>query len=183
MGAGRFLGSFVQATFFGGTYEDLAFEVRVLKGEIARLHERLDKETTALRERIDVLEGKTPKGKGRGRLSILGSADAEDARGDRQDAAPTPPTNSVPPASTATRAAPAAIGLEAVGDRPAFDPAMTIRAAWLARASSPPVFARHHLPGCVDCAMSHTETLAEGAALHGIDVDALIADLRAAAEH
>jgi hybrid cluster-associated redox disulfide protein len=60
---------------------------------------------------------------------------------------------------------------------------MTIRAAWLARASSPPVFARHHLPGCVDCAMSHTETLAEGAALHGIDVDALIADLRAAAEH
>ena len=42
MGVKRSVGSFVQSIFFGGTHEDLAFEVQVLKKEVAELKGRLD---------------------------------------------------------------------------------------------------------------------------------------------
>lgn len=41
------------------------------------------------------------------------------------------------------------------------------------------VFAKYGL-GCVGCMASHYETLGQGAGAHGIDVDALIADLNKA---
>mgnify|MGYP000846726178 FL=1 len=41
---------------------------------------------------------------------------------------------------------------------------------------SVPVFFKHGL-GCLGCAAAHFETIEQGAAAHGIDIDALIADL------
>ena len=38
------------------------------------------------------------------------------------------------------------------------------------------VFFRHGL-GCIGCAMAHFENIRQGAMAHGIDVEALIADL------
>lgn len=38
------------------------------------------------------------------------------------------------------------------------------------------VFQNHGL-GCVGCMLAHFETLGEGAAAHGIDVDSLVGDL------
>ena len=63
MSAPRFLGDFLQSMLFGGTYDDVAFELRVLKSELARVHERLDKELGEVRDRLDQLEGKPGKGK------------------------------------------------------------------------------------------------------------------------
>ena len=82
MGVLRFVGSFVQTTFFGGSHEDLLFEIRVLKGEVARLHERLDKELDDLRDRLDRAEGKPGKGRGKSRLAVVSAAEAADASHD-----------------------------------------------------------------------------------------------------
>ncbi len=41
---------------------------------------------------------------------------------------------------------------------------------------SVPVFFKHGL-GCLGCAAARFETIEQGAAAHGIDVDALIADI------
>lgn len=42
-----------------------------------------------------------------------------------------------------------------------------------------PVFMKHGLH-CIGCAVAAFESIAEGAAAHGIDVDALVADLNQA---
>lgn len=44
-----------------------------------------------------------------------------------------------------------------------------------------PVFIQHGM-GCLGCAIASFETIEEGALAHGIEVDALIADLNAAIE-
>ena len=44
-----------------------------------------------------------------------------------------------------------------------------------------PVFMQHGLH-CIGCAVAAFESIAEGAAAHGIDVDALIEDLNKAAQ-
>ena len=44
-----------------------------------------------------------------------------------------------------------------------------------------PVFMQHGLH-CIGCAVAAFESIGEGAAAHGIDVDALIADLNKAAD-
>lgn len=44
-----------------------------------------------------------------------------------------------------------------------------------------PIFIQHGM-GCLGCAIASFETIEEGALAHGIDVDALIADLNAALE-
>ena len=44
---------------------------------------------------------------------------------------------------------------------------------------SVPVFFRHGL-GCIGCAAAQFETIEQGAMVHGINVDALIADLNEA---
>lgn len=46
---------------------------------------------------------------------------------------------------------------------------------------SVPVFFKHGL-GCLGCAAAHFETIEQGANAHGIDVDALVADLNKAVE-
>jgi len=43
------------------------------------------------------------------------------------------------------------------------------------------VLARHHLGGCGSCAVAEEETLRQGAALHQVDLEDLLADLRALA--
>ena len=58
-----------------------------------------------------------------------------------------------------------------------FRAEMPIAMAWAAHPEAPAVFARHHLPGCIDCPLSATESVADGAALHSIDAAALLADL------
>lgn len=43
------------------------------------------------------------------------------------------------------------------------------------------VFAEYGL-GCIGCMAAHFETIGQGAGAHGIDVDALVADLNKAVE-
>ena len=176
MSLSKFLGSFVQATFFGGTYDDLSFELRVLKNELAALHDRLDREFDALADRLDTLEGKPGKGKGRGRLAIMGAPELADL-GDEAEIEAVPPVRvpvtEIEPASTGAGLGEAATD----GPDPGFLADMTIREAWNAHPEAPAVFARHHLPGCIDCALSSRESVEEGARDHGLDVQALLADL------
>jgi len=173
----KFVGTFLQATLFGGTYDDVAFEVRVLKGEIARLHERLDNELTRLQKRLDEVDGGKPSGaRGKSRLRIMSSAEAADIdvptekleamteRGGASSSAPTRPS--------------AGGALASVSDKQTtFSGDMTIAIAWGAHPDAPAVFAQHHLPACIDCPLSDEETVEEGAALHSIDALALLADL------
>ncbi len=154
----KFLGTFVQATLFGGTYDDVAFEVRVLKGEVARLHERLDKEMVRLHERLDALEGQPAKGKGRKRLSIMSAAEAADVEPVKVEAAASVPVPSAAPPG-------------------AFHGAMSIAEAFEAHPKARDVFAAHHLPGCLDCALSKVESLSTGAQIHSLDAAQLLADL------
>lgn len=173
MSFSKFLGSFVQATFFGGTYEDLSFELRVLKNELAALHDRLDREFDALGDRLDKLEGKPGKGKGRSRLAIVGAAEIADI-------VPEPKLDAAPAPAAAPPVPEAPAGLQTVAPSApdaGFLADMTIRDAWQAHPEAPGVFKKHHLTGCVDCAMSGRETIAAGAGDHGLDVDALLADL------
>ncbi len=79
MGVKRSVGSFVQSIFFGGTHEDLAFEVQVLKKEVAAIHQRIEHEVAELRDSIDRLNGKPGKDKGRARLTVVGGGDLQDA--------------------------------------------------------------------------------------------------------
>ncbi len=60
-----------------------------------------------------------------------------------------------------------------------FTPEMTLAQVRAAHPRADEVLARHHLGGCAACAVSEVETLAEGAAVHQLDLDALLADLRA----
>lgn len=178
MSLSKFLGSFVQATLFGGTYDDLSFELRVLKSELAALHHRLDTEFDALADRLDQLEGKPGKGKGRGRLAIMGAPELADLEEEpTREASPV-----AAPEPAWVEASPSGLG---VGQgtsapeplAPGFLADMTIRDAWMAHPEAPAIFARHHLPGCIDCALSARESLAEGAGDHGLDVQALLRDL------
>jgi len=176
MSVTKFLGTFLQATLFGGTYDDVAFEVRVLKGEVARLHDRLDKELDRLHARLDEV-GAGPGGggaKGKSRLRIMSSAEAADVAASKKVEA-APAVDQGPVAKPVTPA-PASGGLQVASDA-TFRPEMTILAAWNAHSGAPGVFAEHHLPGCVDCPLSTSETVAEGAALHSLDAAALLADL------
>jgi hybrid cluster-associated redox disulfide protein len=182
MSAFKFLGTFLQGALFGGTYDDVAFEVRVLKGEISRLHERIDRELAELRDRIDRLEGKPGAGKGRSRLSVMSSAAAADlgSGSGGMKAAPAPaaaegPATAGPEHRTTTASSGTAAAL--ASETPAWTKEMRLKDAWLLHPDAPRVFARHHLPACPDCALSETESLAEGIAGHGLDVDAFVRDL------
>lgn len=161
MSAPRFLGDFLQSMLFGGTYDDVAFEIRVLKSELARLHERLDKELGEVRDRLDQMDGKPGKGKGRGRLQILGGAEIADTKMDAAPAAPAPAkaTPSRDPGSQL------------------FSPDMSIAQAHEAHPAAASVFAKYHLPSCGSCALSGRESIAEGGRDHGLDVEALLRDL------
>lgn len=173
----KFVGTFLQATLFGGTYDDVAFEVRVLKGEVARLHERLDNELTRVQERLDEVDGDKPSGvRGKSRLRIMSAAEAGDIEPPREkvEAAPANAEKTAPrTAGPSTEGA-----LARVPSEPAmFSNSMAIAMAWAAHPGAPAVFAQHHLPGCIDCPLSAEETLLEGATLHSIDAAALLADL------
>jgi len=174
----KFVGTFLQATLFGGTYDDVAFEVRVLKGEVARLHERLDKEFVRLQERLDELDGGKGSGaKGKSRLRIMSAAEAADVptTSDKLDAATADDPAERAPASR--RADMDAGDLAIVPTSRVFSPEMPIAMAWAAHPDAPQVFAQHHLPGCIDCALSSEESIADGAALHSLDATTLLADL------
>ncbi len=164
MSSGAF-SKFIQSMLFGGTFDDLAFELRVLKQETHRLHERLDSELDTLRDRLDKLEGKPGKGRGRSRLSIIGGPELADIQADpKLDAAP-----------ASARAEPAAPDpAPAAGP---FTAGMTIAEAHASHPGAAEVFARHHLPGCGSCAVSGFETVGEGGRDHGLDVQALVDDL------
>ncbi|MCP4873465.1 MAG: hypothetical protein GY898_32655 [Proteobacteria bacterium] len=161
MSAPRFLGDFLQSMLFGGTYDDVAFELRVLKSELARVHERLDKELGEVRDRLDQLEGKPGKGKGRGRLTILGGAEIADTKMDAAPVAPAP----------APKAAPDN------GSGALFSAGMSIAQAHKVHPDAGSVFAKYHLPACGSCALAGRESIAEGGRDHGLDVDALLRDL------
>ena len=64
--------------------------------------------------------------------------------------------------------------------RTALGPDTTIEAAWHSSPDAPAVFARHHLPACDGCAVRFDETLAEAADAYELNLDRLLADLRAA---
>ncbi len=182
MSAFKFLGTFLQGTLFGGTYDDLAFEVRVLKGEITRLHERIDKELLEVRDRLDRLEGKPGAGKGKARLSVMSAAAVADAAPSRGESpGPTEGGGGLKVAPDRSEAAPAPVPTRPEGTvgllAQAFEPEMNLKRAWLLHPGAPRVFARHHLPGCIDCAMSEIESLREGAVGHALDVEALLRDL------
>ena len=166
------IGAFVQASVFGGTYDDLAFEVRVLKKELATLHNRLDKEMEAISDRIDKLEGKPGKGRGKSRLQILGGSEIADIKSEAAAAAPDPVI--AVPADGAD-----VDGLQTVAAErdTGFHPGMTIASAHRAHDGAPGVFASHHLPSCTDCPVSEVESVADGAGDHGVDVEALVAEL------
>ena len=157
----KYLGDFLQATLFGGTYDDVAFEVRVLKAEVARLHERLDKEMARLHERLDGMEGKPVKGKGRSRLTIMSAAEVADVK-------------TTPKVEAAPAKAPAPVKAAPKGT---FHGGMSIAEAFDAHPKAKDVFAAHHLPACMDCALSKIETLDAGARLHSLDAEKLLADL------
>jgi|GEM_PF-1998570 len=183
MGVAKFLGSFLQASFFGGTYDDLAFEIRVLKEELARVHERLDKEMAAVGNRLDQLEGKPAKGKGKGRLRIMSSAEVADVEpGAKAEAAPAggpEPTLEAanPSPALSLGLAQATVGDEESGPSDGFLASMSIHEAWRRDPGAPQVFADHSLPGCIHCAVGATESIEAGAGDHGVDVVALVADL------
>jgi len=172
------IGAFVQASVFGGTYDDLAFEIRVLKKEVATIHARIDKELDKLSDRIDKLEGKPGKGRGRSRLQILGGAEVADIK---HEAAPAASEAPAPP-----EVGPSTGGLQTVASEPSdprFHPAMTIASAHRAHDDAEDVFADHHLPSCLACPVSEFESLTDGAADHGVDVAALVADLNRLVEN
>lgn len=165
------IGAFVQASVFGGTYDDLAFEIRVLKKEVATIHARLDRELDKLSDRMDKLEGKPGKGRGRNRLQVLGDTEVADIEHEAAPASPEEPVLEPEPLSSTSG------GLQTVASEPHFDPAMTIAAAHRAHGDAGDVFADHHLPSCLACPVSELESVADGAGDHGVDVVALVADL------
>lgn len=198
MSFGKFVGTFVQSTLFGGTFEDVAFEVRVLKGEVTRLHDRLDAELARLNVRLDELAGKAGPGRGKARLSVMSAAEAADAPksrppGEGMDAAPVAPmppglTHATPRGPAAGSAAAAASGADGEPGRApdgllAFGRELTIAVAFRAHPGAAAVFAQHHLPSCLDCPLSEDESLEQGATLHSLDVDALLRDLNQLTSH
>ena len=58
-----------------------------------------------------------------------------------------------------------------------FHADMTIAEIRDAHEDADAVLARYHLGGCASCAVSTVETLGEGAQLHQVDLDGLLADL------
>lgn len=58
-----------------------------------------------------------------------------------------------------------------------FHADMTIAEVREAHQDADTVLARFHLGGCSSCAVSSVETLGEGATLHQVDLDGLLADL------
>ena len=58
-----------------------------------------------------------------------------------------------------------------------FHAGMTIAEVREAHHDADEVLARFHLGGCASCAVSSVETLGEGAQLHQVDLDGLLADL------
>ncbi len=176
MTASKFLGSFLQSALFGGTYDDLAFEIRVLKAELQALHERLDKELVDVSDRIDKLEGKPGRGRGRSRLSILSSGDIADMGGDgKLDAAPSGGSSGdSEPAETASSSV--ALAQSAPAASP-FVGSLTIAEAHALHPGAQAVFSSHHLSGCLSCGLSSIETIESGAVDHGLDVEGLLHDL------
>jgi hybrid cluster-associated redox disulfide protein len=178
MAFSKFVGSFLQATFFGGTYDDLSFELRVLKNELSALHDRLDKEFDALAERLDKLEGKKGKNQGRGRLNIVGGAELADMTPETPKLEAVSDASMEPITTVAVDTSSAGLATAApTASTDGFMADMTIREAWGAHPDAPAVFKAHHLTGCPDCALSARESIADGAGDHGLDVQALLADL------
>jgi len=167
------VGAFVQASVFGGTYDDLAFEIRVLKKEVATIHARLDKELDTLRDRLDKLEGKPGKGRGKSRLQVLGGTELADIEQEAAPASPVEPT----PTTAGEQSAGGLRTMSEPSEPPGFHPGMTIADAHRAHVAAPDVFAKHHLPSCLDCPVSEFEAVDDGARDHGVDVAALVADL------
>jgi hypothetical protein len=157
------IASFVQASLFGGTWEDLAFEIRVLKEEVGGIHQRLDDELASVRQRLDKLEGKEAPGKGRGRLSVLSSADAADAVPKAEAAAP----------SAETEVYEASGGLSQLS----FTREQLIAEALALHPDAKEVLSRNHLPSCGSCAVSGLESLEDGLSNHGVSVEAVLAEL------
>jgi len=155
--------AFVQASLFGGTWDDLAFEIRVLKEEVGGLHQRLDTELSAIRGRLDQLEGKPAPGKGRGRLAVLSGADAADAV--------------VKVEALTSSPAEAVGGALETSPESTFTGELSIGAVLALHPEAGDVLANHHLPSCGSCAVSSHETLADGLANHGVSVDAVLAEL------
>ncbi len=62
---------------------------------------------------------------------------------------------------------------------PAFSAEMTLAQVRATHPRADEVLARHHLGGCAACAVSEVETLAEGAAVHQLDLEAILTDLQA----
>lgn len=161
---------FVQSTLFGGTWDDLAFELRVLKKEVAGLHTRIDRELGEVRDRLDRLEGKPGKGRGRGRLSVLSGADVADVVPEAEAAGPA--VEAIAPQEAVSSQA----GLETAGE-PAFARSLTIAEVLALHPEASEVLARHHLPGCRHCAVSDSEPLEDGLLNHGVDVETVLAEL------
>ena len=145
-----------------------------MKKEIATLHARLDKELDEIRDKIEKLEGKPGKGRGKGRLQILGGAEIADIEHEAASVEPAPAARD-PKAPVLTHGGLQTVASEA--DAPGFHPAMTIEAAHRAHDGAADVFAAHHLPSCTDCPVSEFESVSDGAGDHGVDVAALVADL------
>lgn len=61
----------------------------------------------------------------------------------------------------------------------AFSAEMTLAEVRAAHPRADEVLARHHLGGCAACAVADVETLREGAAVHQLDLEALLGDLQA----
>jgi hypothetical protein len=157
------IASFVQASFFGGTWDDLAFEIRVLKEEVGGIHQRLDEELASVRQRLDTLEGKQAPGKGRGRLSVLSSADAADVVPKAEASAPV----------ASTEDSLASGGLSQV----TFTKELSIAEALALHPGVKDVLTRNHLPSCGSCAVSGLESLEDGLSNHGVSVEAVLAEL------
>ena len=58
-----------------------------------------------------------------------------------------------------------------------FDKDMTVEQAFKTHAGAPRVFARFHLGGCSNCAISETETIEQVSEGYGIPLNMLMADL------
>ena len=60
-----------------------------------------------------------------------------------------------------------------------FEASMTVDQAWRRHPLARQVFARHHLPGCDQCAVRFDETVGEAAEAYGLDLEKMLVELNA----
>ena len=162
--------AFLQNLLLGGTWDDLAFELRVVKKELQGLQERVDRDLGQIRDRLDRLEGKPGKGRGRSRLTVLSPGDAADAVPKAEAA---PGSEAPPPPSSAQGSAAGAMQMV----EPTFHGSLTIAEVLATHPEAADVLSRHHLPSCGACAVARTEPLVDGLVNHGGDVDTVLDEL------